>query len=602
MIPRQIKVLRDVLRDQEIATPTVIWAMALTVLLAALEGAGLGMLLPLLTFVEKGPDAAVDASGSVALIADVVEWLGLPLTFGTLVMLTAAPLILRQIVMYKRFLVVAGISHQGTQALRRKAISAGLRSDLRFFIGRKHGDFPNAMLTEPQNAGTISYVGIGIVLHLLVIAAYFAMMFYVSWQLTALVVPVVLILGALVRRYSRKGRLLTLDVKDRSAALYQSVSELVRGIRLIRMRAYENEAVARLMGLVDGITASRIAYDRVKATVDSGGPLILTVGIFLLLYLAVSKMDMKLAELGFFLFVVMRLQQVVTQLNQDRMAFVRQLVSIEYMREFIVDAAAHRPVVAGTRPFALDRELRFEEVSFRYEGSRGATPVLNNLSFRVGVGQTVAIVGRSGVGKSTAIDLLMRHFQPQQGRILIDDQPIDSFELPSLRRGIGVVTQDTFLFHETVRHNLCFGLIPAPNDDSLWAALEQAHACGFVRMLPDGLDTVLGEGGADLSGGQRQRLSLARALVQSPQLLVLDEPTSALDSETEAAIQDSLSRLHGRMTILVIAHRLATIIKADRIMVMDGGTIVADGDHGTLLRKNSTYHTLFKAQTGEIGA
>ena len=597
MIFRQIKVLRDVLREQEARTSTLIWAVVLTILLTALESVGLGMLLPLLTFVEKGPAALTDVTGPIALVVDFINWLGMPLTFATLMLLTVTPLILRQIVLGIRYVVVTSLTHVGTRALRRRAIAAGLQADLPFFIERKHGDFSNAMMMEPQNAGGISYVGISILMHVMVCAAYFAMMFYVAWELTLLMIPVAASVGVIVRRYGRMGREWAIRIKADSEELFREASEYVRGIRLIKMRAYEDGALRHIDETSASLLDSRIGFDKTKAIVDSVGPLILSLGIFFLLYIAVSKMEMRLSELGFFMFVAMRLQQVLTQLNQDRLTFVRQFVSVEYVRNFVADAAAQQTIFGGNQNFVLCDELRFDDVSFHYPGHRRSAPVLDHLSFSVQAGQMVAIVGRSGVGKSTTADLILRQYDAQEGQILVDGRPIEQFDLSSLRRRIGVVSQDTFLFHETVHHNLVFGLDPIPTEEDLWGALRQAHADEFVRALPAGLNTILGEGGFDLSGGQRQRLSLARALVQKPQMLLLDEPTSALDSESEAAIQDSLGRLHGQLTILVIAHRLATINTADCIYVMESGKVVAEGDHNTLLTTNSTYQALFKAQT-----
>ena len=239
--------------------------------------------------------------------------------------------------------------------------------------------------------------------------------------------------------------------------------------------------------------------------------------------------------------------------------------------------------------------IEFQHINFAY-GS--GDQVLHDIDVTIEAGSTIAFVGQTGSGKSTLIKLLLRFYQPDSGRILIDDQPIDAVSLESLRRRIGLVSQDVFLFQGTIVENIAYGSPDAPVE-RIRTAAEASEAAEFIDRLPQGYDTVVGERGQKLSGGQRQRLSIARALMKHPPILILDEATSAVDNDTEAAIQRSLERISHSCTTLVIAHRLSTIVNADRIYVMDKGRILESGTHGELLARNGIYAALWSVQTGQ---
>jgi subfamily B ATP-binding cassette protein MsbA len=251
--------------------------------------------------------------------------------------------------------------------------------------------------------------------------------------------------------------------------------------------------------------------------------------------------------------------------------------------------------LAGGDSIARPPELgvRFEAVSFEYEPDR---PVLRDVSFEIEAGEVLAIVGPSGAGKTTLVDLLPRFIDPTSGYIAIDGTDIRDFTLASLRELFGVVSQETVIFHDTVRANIAYGRPDRWSDDEILSAAVAAHAADFVSELPDGLDTVLGDRGVRLSGGQRQRIGLARAILRDPPILILDEATSALDSESEQLIQRALDRLLRDRTVFVIAHRLSTVRGADRILVLDDGAVVGSGSHQELLEDGGIYRRLHELQ------
>ncbi|MFO0072852.1 MAG: ABC transporter ATP-binding protein, partial [Gemmatimonas sp.] len=298
------------------------------------------------------------------------------------------------------------------------------------------------------------------------------------------------------------------------------------------------------------------------------------------------------AELLVFLVQVMRLLQPLKQLSQTPAAAQQSLASAERVFE-ILDAPAETTTDRGTRDVAtFEREIAFSGVGFQYDGGAAA---LQDVTFTARKGEVVALVGASGAGKSTLVDLLPRFLDPTAGRITLDGVDLREIRLGALRALTGIVSQDTVLFNDTVRANVAFGR-PDATQAQLDDAARAANALAFIEALPEGWDTNLGERGSRLSGGQRQRVAIARALVSDPPILILDEATSALDVESERLVQEAIDRLLEGRTVFVIAHRLATIQHADRILVLDGGRLVEEGAHDALLARGGPYARLHALQ------
>jgi ATP-binding cassette subfamily B protein len=262
----------------------------------------------------------------------------------------------------------------------------------------------------------------------------------------------------------------------------------------------------------------------------------------------------------------------------------------------LMDEPDRLAVDPGAEPLRVDEgRVEYDDVTFGYDDE----PVVENVDFEVPGGETLALVGPTGAGKSTVLKLLLRLYDVDEGAIRVDGQDVRDVTLPSLRQHVGYVGQDTFLFYGTVRENITYGTFDADEEDVV-AAAEAAEAHEFITNLPDGYDTMVGERGVKLSGGQRQRISIARAVLKDPEILVLDEATSDVDTETEMLIQRSLDRLTADRTTFAIAHRLSTIKDADTIVVLEGGQIVERGTHEELLDNGGLYAHLWGVQAGEI--
>jgi subfamily B ATP-binding cassette protein MsbA len=245
---------------------------------------------------------------------------------------------------------------------------------------------------------------------------------------------------------------------------------------------------------------------------------------------------------------------------------------------------------------AFANRIRFDSVSFSYQDNgEGSREILSGINLEVKSGEVLAIVGSSGAGKSTLVHLIPRFFDVTGGRLLIDDHDVRDVSLASLRSQIGIVTQETVLFNDTVRNNIAYGQ-PHVSGRDVESAAHMALAHDFIKVMPEGYDTIIGERGLRLSGGERQRIAIARAILKNAPILILDEATSALDSESEALVQSALQNLMSGRTVLVIAHRLSTVRRADRIVVLEGGTITDIGTHEDLMQKLGTYRRLYNLQ------
>ena len=331
------------------------------------------------------------------------------------------------------------------------------------------------------------------------------------------------------------------------------------------------------------------------AVLNAGQAVIFTIGLTAAMALCAFGIEHGTNTVGDFVMINAMMIQLYTPLNFMGMVYreIKQaVIDIEIMfsllerKPEIIDSPSARPlqVRAGT--------IRFENVSFAYEAAR---PILADLSFEIAAGRTVAIVGQSGAGKSTISRLLFRFYDVTGGRILIDDQDIRDVTQTSLRAAIGMVPQDTVLFNDTIRYNIRYGRWDA-SDPEVEEAARQAQIDGFIRRVPKGYETEVGERGLKLSGGEKQRVAIARTILKGPPILLLDEATSALDSHTEKDIQDELDRVAENRTTLVIAHRLSTIINADEILVLDRGAIIERGTHRELLVHDGLYASMWNRQ------
>lgn len=484
-------------------------------------------------------------------------------------------------------------------AMRMDAYEHVQHLDLSYFEDRSTGNLVTIMnddvnqLERFLNGGANNLIQVGTT----VVAV--GTVFFVLSPLIALIaftpIPVIVI-GAFY--FQRRAQPLYAEVRSRVGDLGTRLSANIAGITTIKSFATERFEAGRVRTDSNAyLEANRRAIAVSSAFIPVIRMAILAgfVATFLLGGWQTLNGTLNVGAYGVLVFLTQRLLWPLTNLAETVDLYERAMASSRRILDLIETPVAIRDV-ADARPLQhVKGRIEFSQVDFAYGDS---ARVLHNINLIIEAGSTVAFVGQTGSGKSTLIKLLLRFYQPDAGSIRIDDVPVDAVSLDSLRRRIGLVSQDVFLFQGTIGENIAYGS-PEASMDMIRAAAEAAEAAEFIDRLPEGYDTVVGERGQKLSGGQRQRLSIARALLKNPPILILDEATSAVDNDTEAAIQRSLQRISHSRTTLVIAHRLSTIVHADRIYIMDRGRIVEAGTHAELLAKRGIYAALWSVQTGQ---
>ncbi len=471
--------------------------------------------------------------------------------------------------------------------------------DMAFFEHRSTGDLVAVMNDDVNQLERFLDGGANELIQVLVTVVAVGAVFFILSPLIALLAftPIPVIIWGAFYFQKRAGPLYN-DVRQKVGALGNRLSNNIGGMATIKSFTAEHREAQRLREASEAyVKANRraIAVSSAFIPVIRMAILVGFLATFVIGGLMALDGRLNIGAYGVLVFLTQRLLWPLTGLAQTIDLFERAMASTRR----ILDLLAVKRTVEDHGTHVLSEPIRgeviFDRLHFRYPGSESG---LHDISITAPAGTTLAMIGATGSGKSTLVKLLLRHYSPDSGQILIDGHPADTLTLNSLREAIGLVSQDVFLFEGSVRDNIAYGK-PDANDRAIRDAADTAEALEFIEQLPDGMNTQVGERGVRLSGGQRQRLSLARALLKDPPILVLDEATSAVDNETEAAIQRSLKRIaHGR-TIIMIAHRLSTIVHADQIVVVSGGRIVEQGTHDELLARGGHYAGQWQVQTGE---
>jgi ATP-binding cassette, subfamily B, bacterial MsbA len=432
----------------------------------------------------------------------------------------------------------------------------------------------------------------------LTVMALVTYMLYLNWRLTLIffaVAPaiglVVVVVGRHFRRYSRR-------IQDSMGSVTQVSSESLGAFEALRVFAATRQQVAKFTdaSLFNRNQSLKLAFVQAVSTPVIQTLLALALGALFWFALDPTILaGFTAGSLVAFITAAAQMGKPIRTLSGVQSIIQRGLAAAEDVFEQI-DIAPEPD--RGTTPVTRAKgEIVIERLSFRYPEANEYA--LENVSLQLKPGETVALVGRSGSGKSTLVQLLLRFYTPEHGEIRLDDLVVEEYALADYRRQFGVVSQDISLFSDTIANNIAFGEMGQASYDAVLSAAQQAHATAFIEAQPQGLDTVLGDGGAGLSGGQKQRLAIARALLKDAPILILDEATSALDTESETYIQEALAGFCKDRTTLIIAHRLSTIETADRVVVMDEGRIVAFGPHQQLLIDSPLYARLHKQEIAQ---
>ncbi|BFN15013.1 ABC transporter ATP-binding protein [Marinobacter sp. RI1] len=483
--------------------------------------------------------------------------------------------------------------------LRQDAYKHAQRLDMSFFEANSSGQLVATMNDDVNQLERFLDGGANAMIQVAVTVVAVGAVFFVLSPLIALLAftPIPLIIwGAFY--FQRKAGPLYADVREKVGDLSSRLANNLGGIATIKSFTAEQREAKRLKDASEAyVDANRRAIrissafiPVIRMAILAGFLATFTVGGMMAL-----EGSLNVGAYGVLVFLTQRLLWPLTGLAEVIDLFERAMASTRRILDLLAEPVNVRDEAGKSLEQPVRGKVSFNQVSFRYAGSGAG---IQDITLSVPAGNTLALVGATGSGKSTLIKLLLRFYDPAHGDIRIDGQPIRGVSLKSLRDAIGLVSQDVYLFEGSIRDNLAYGK-PDASEEEIIDAARTAEAWSFIEALPEGLDTPVGERGIRLSGGQRQRLSLARALLKNPPILVLDEATSAVDNETEAAIQRSLKRIGHNRTVIMIAHRLSTIVDADTIAVVENGRIVEEGDHDSLIRNNGAYAAQWRVQTGQ---
>ena len=447
-------------------------------------------------------------------------------------------------------------------------------------------------------ANSSSHVLVTIVREGVYLISLFVVMIYTSWQLSVVLFVLAPIIGMLIAIVSRRFRQLSRNIQSSMGDLTVTTEQMLKGHKEVISFGGQQVEKERFERVSNDMRLKGMKVISADGISDGLVQLIASFALSAVLYLSTVKgLDIEDLTAGSFTVVfssMMAMLRPLKSLTNVNSQFQRGMAACQTLFGFL-----DLPTEEDKGKIEIKRakgDVEFKNVSFTYEGKEN--PALNQVSFSIPKGKTVALVGRSGSGKSTIANLLTRFYNIDSGEILLDDVNVQDYTLANLREQCSIVSQQVHLFNDTIANNIAYAATDKFSREEIIQAAKAAHAMEFIEKLDDGLDTVIGENGASLSGGQRQRLAIARALLRNSPVLVLDEATSALDTESERAIQSALAELQKDKTVLVIAHRLSTIEKADEILVVDQGKIVERGSHSELMALDGAYKQLHKLQFG----
>ena len=509
-------------------------------------------------------------------------------------------ILLKNVTSYASTLSSGHLSRSLVSDIRKEGLRLLLDVDFDFYVKTKVGDLINRLGGEIGSTATAIRTAVQMLSMMITIFVFLTILLSISWQLTVastvLLAIVSLSNGFFVRRAKQFGQ----QLSDQSRNYSVAILEMLTGIRLVKATGsepYEYQKIERLIHDREKADFNSQANSALIAPVNEMAGLTVVIAILLLgRFFFKGTLESLSTVLLTYLLVLFRMLPFVGQLNNARSMFANLAPSVSVVHEFLNREG--KPFMSkGHIPYTeMAQGIRFERLAFTYPGHD--RQVLNQVDLWLPKGTTLALVGSSGAGKSTLADLLPRFYDPTGGRILIDDRDLKDFEVRSLRQAMGIVSQDTFLFNDSVRNNLAYARRDA-TDDQITEAAKRANAYEFILKLPQGFETLIGDRGVMLSGGQRQRLAIARALLRDPEILILDEATSALDTVSERLVQGAIDELSRDRTTLVIAHRLSTVQKADQIAVLEKGNVVEVGTHTELLKQGGLYAQLYAMQFSE---
>lgn len=572
------------------------WSLPAIVILAILaslaEGIGIGLFIPFLESLNQTGGYEPSESWLVDSLGRLFDSVPPPHRLLVISISIFSSIVLKASLSYANLSLFHWMDARIIHHLRSGIVRRLFSVNYRFLECSETGYILNTLADETWRTSEALSVLVKFIANASTLVIFVLLLLLISWKLTLLVVVVMMIISMISRWITRKAEELGHEVTRASAEVTTREIECVEGMKVIRTYGREPYEQQRFD---DASERESKSVMRVSITRESVTPVYeILAGAFLVFLLYYSfKSGESLTVLLVFIFILYRLLPLVKLLDASRIHMLSLAGAVNAVTSLFDQSDPH-PVTSGQIPFHhLKREIRFDHLDFRYDPQE--PPALENISISLPVHKTTALVGRSGSGKSTLIKLILRLYETEAGEILVDGRSLAELELVSWRSRISMVSQELYIFNASVRDNITYGC-PEASDEEIITAARQAEADEFIRTLPEGYDTRLGERGVRLSGGQRQRIALARAIIRDPDILILDEATNALDSISENLIQTALKKLQKNRTMIVIAHRLSTVEHADNIIVLEHGKVVEQGTFQQLLEQDGLFSQLYNSE------
>ncbi len=566
--------------------------IVLMIFMALSEGASLLLLVPLLQIV--GLDVGQGNLGQIAgSVAYVFSYFDIKPTLESVLILYIAVVSLQSGLNRLQSNTSSYIQYNFITQIRERFYRALANADYIYLSRRRSSDLAQLLMQETDRVGYGTFQILYLAVNIIVALVYVGMALRLSPQATLLVLVSGLCLVLLLKGRVERSRITGRNIFQSNKGLYAAAMEHMAALKTTKSYSAEERNTEIFSRQAEEISQGNIEVSRQYALVTSLNEIGSVIVLSFILYVSLKVINVPLASMLILLFLFARLMPKFSTIQGSYQRFITLLPAFSALDETIreMENSAEVKTKHEEGVIILSRSVEFRDVCFGYD----KTSVLEGIDLKIPVGQTVGLVGPSGSGKSTVADLLIGLIKPVKGSILVDDEILTPGIVRAWRKLIGYVSQDTFLFNDTVRSNLLWAC-PGASEEEMMGALRLAAADEFVSRLPEGIDTILGDRGVRLSGGERQRLSLARAILRKPSLLILDEATSNLDSESEMRIQAAVEGLHGSLTTFVITHRLSTLRNADTIYILESGRIVEHGSWSDLIAMNGKFLNLCLTQ------
>jgi ATP-binding cassette, subfamily B, bacterial MsbA len=568
----------------------VLFIAGLGVLASFVEGIGIGLFIPLLQDFSGPP--AENTSSLVRWLDSLVAVIPDHLRFTYILAAIFSAALIKAALAFSYGALNQKLYSKITHELRSAAVSQLLSAGWLFFQQRKTGSLSYTLATATWQAGDAVGFLLRAIIAVSTISVYLILLVAISWQLTAIVALSTLLISQVGRSMMRRAAVLSRLLRRANAELAQRMFQTLQGMKLIHSFGHEEFERRRFDRTSARVSRILFRLGLLKGTLEPVYEVLIAALLIGILAVGLSRPEI-LPSILVFILLLYRLQGKIKQLDSLRVSISSSRAAVEDVTSLLSPHGKCYPVSGSSRFNGLARGICFKEVNFSYPST--TVPALRGVTLEVPHGQTTALVGRSGSGKTTLIGLLLRLYEPSSGTILVDGTPLADLDIHSWRERIAVVSQDVYLFDASVRENILYGKLDASNEEVV-AAAKLAHAHDFIVQLPEGYETMVGERGVRLSGGQQQRIALARAMIRKPDLLILDEATNALDALSEHLIQEALEVVCRDWTVLVIAHRLSTVEKADQVVVLSKGEITEKGPPADLRAGGQLFAQLHQLQ------